>query len=332
MWRRRDGVGMTPRQRLYRVELPLAAPVIMAGIRTAAVWTIGMATLSTAVGQTSLGNFIFSGLQTENWIYVLTGCIAVVILALLVDQLLGLIESGAVRRDGRRIAIGLAALLFGHRHGRARRCCAGPPPTTCSARRISPSNTSSPGLMAERIAKGGHTAARKEGLGSAVIFRALAGNEIDAYVDYSGTLWTNVMGRSDVPPRAVMLEELTRFMRERYGVTVLGALGFENAYALAMRGERAGALGLRTIADLTPLAPRLALGSDLEFLSRPEWAALRNAYGLAFGEEKSFNPTFMYRAIQDGLVDVISAFSSDGRLAGDVPGDSGRRQARHSLL
>jgi osmoprotectant transport system permease protein len=56
-----DGVGMTGRQKLFRVELPLAAPVIMAGIRTAAVWTIGMATLSTTVGQTSLGNFIFSG-------------------------------------------------------------------------------------------------------------------------------------------------------------------------------------------------------------------------------------------------------------------------------
>jgi osmoprotectant transport system permease protein len=83
-----------------------------------------------------------------------------------------------------------------------------------------------------------------------------------------------------------------------------------------MRGDRAAALGVRTIADLTPLAPRLTLGSDLEFLSRPEWAALKRAYGLAFGQEKSFNPTFMYRAIADGQVDVISAFSSDGRLAG----------------
>ena len=312
-----DGVGMTPRQRLYRVELPLAAPVIMAGIRTAAVWTIGMATLSTAVGQTSLGNFIFSGLQTENWIYVLTGCIAVVILALLVDQLLGLIESGAVRRDGRRIAIGLAALLLGTATAGASLLRGPAADYVLGAKNFSEQYILA-GLMAERIAKGGHTAARKEGLGSAVIFRALAGNEIDAYVDYSGTLWTNVMGRSDVPPRAVMLEEMTRFMRERYGVTVLGALGFENAYTLAMRGERAGALGLRTIADLTPLAPRLALGSDLEFLSRPEWAALRNAYGLAFGEEKSFNPTFMYRALQDGMVDVISAFSSDGRLAGNA--------------
>jgi osmoprotectant transport system permease protein len=170
--------------------------------------------------------------------------------------------------------------------------------------------------MAERIEDGGHTATRKEGLGSAVIFRALAGNEIDAYVDYSGTLWTNVMERSDVPPREVMLAELTRVMRERYGVTVLGALGFENAYALAMRRDRAAALGVRTIADLAPLTPRLTLGSDLEFLSRPEWAALKRAYGLAFQQEKSFNPTFMYRAIEDGQVDVISAFSSDGRLAG----------------
>ena len=66
--RRRAGVGMTDRQRLFQVELPLAAPVIMAGVRTAAVWTIGAATLATPVGQTSLGNYIFSGLQTENWV------------------------------------------------------------------------------------------------------------------------------------------------------------------------------------------------------------------------------------------------------------------------
>ena len=69
-----NAVGMTPTQRLLRVEAPLAAPVIMAGIRTAAVWTIGAATLSTPIGQRSLGNFIFTGLQTENWILVLLGC------------------------------------------------------------------------------------------------------------------------------------------------------------------------------------------------------------------------------------------------------------------
>ena len=90
-----DGVGMTPTQRLWRVEAPLAAPVVMAGVRTAAVLTIGTATLATPVGQTSLGNYIFSGLQTENWVFVLFGCVAAAGLALVTDQLLGLIEAGA---------------------------------------------------------------------------------------------------------------------------------------------------------------------------------------------------------------------------------------------
>src|SRR6516225_5520293 len=108
-----SAVGMTSRQKLLRVELPLAAPVFMAGIRTAAVWTIGMATLSTTVGQTSLGNFIFSGLQTENWISVLIGCAAAVALALVADWSLGLIEAGAVGRRMAPTVIGVAVLAIG---------------------------------------------------------------------------------------------------------------------------------------------------------------------------------------------------------------------------
>src|SRR5471030_616927 len=103
-----QGVGMTPRQSLFTVELPLALPVMMAGIRTAAVWVIGTATLSTPIGQTSLGNYIFTGLQTENWIFVLFGCVAAGVLALVVDRLLALAESGMALRS--RIRIGLTAL------------------------------------------------------------------------------------------------------------------------------------------------------------------------------------------------------------------------------
>src|SRR6218665_1513886 len=94
-----EGVGMTERQSLFMVELPLALPVIMAGIRTAAVWVIGTATLATPIGQTSLGNYIFSGLQTQNWVSVLFGCAAASLLALIVDQLLALVERGAQYRS-----------------------------------------------------------------------------------------------------------------------------------------------------------------------------------------------------------------------------------------
>jgi osmoprotectant transport system permease protein len=169
--------------------------------------------------------------------------------------------------------------------------------------------------MSQRLEAQGATTKRKDGLGSAIAFRALAGGDIDVYVDYSGTLWANVMERRDVPSREDMLREITRWMAERHGVLVLGSLGFENAYALAMRRERAAALGVKSIDDLARHARQLNLGADLEFLSRPEWAKLKEVYGLVFSVQRSFNPTFMYRALADGNVDVISAFSSDGRIA-----------------
>jgi osmoprotectant transport system permease protein len=110
---------------------------------------------------------------------------------------------------------------------------------------------------------------------------------------------------------------LARELARRDGVLVLGPLGFENAYALAMRPERAHDLAVATIADLAPKTPDLVIESDLEFLSRPEWAALKAAYGLEFRRLVSYQPTFMYRALESGEVDVISAFSSDGRVAAE---------------
>ncbi|MGB2976166.1 MAG: ABC transporter permease, partial [Phycisphaerae bacterium] len=95
--------GMRPRQVLVRVELPLAMPVIVAGIRTATVWVVGIATLSTPIGQTSLGNYIFTGLQTKNWVSVLFGVVLAAALAIVLDQLIGLAESGAAQRSRRRV-------------------------------------------------------------------------------------------------------------------------------------------------------------------------------------------------------------------------------------
>jgi osmoprotectant transport system permease protein len=311
-----DAVGMTPRQRLLRVEAPLAAPVVMAGIRTAAVWTIGAATLSTVVGQTSLGNYIFSGLQTENWISVLFGCVAAAALALTADQLLALIEAGSSRRDWRPIAAGVAGLALGTLVATIPIFAAPTRTYVVGAKNFSEQLILAE-LLATRLERAGGAARRREGLGSAIIYRALANGDIDVYVDYSGTLWTNVLHRGDAPPRETMLRELASALAARDGVAVLGPLGFENAYVLAMKRERAAALGVSTIADLARHARELTLGSDLEFLNRPEWAALKSAYGLAFKDERSYNPTFMYRALAADDVDVISAFSSDGRIAAE---------------
>jgi osmoprotectant transport system permease protein len=102
--------------------------------------------------------------------------------------------------------------------------------------------------------------------------------------------------------------------RER-NVTLLGDLGFENAYALAMRKSRADELGVRSLADLAAVAPKLVIAGDYEFFGRPEWAALRKAYGLSFRAQREMQAEFMYPAIAAGEVDVIAAYTSDGRIA-----------------
>jgi len=311
-----DGIGMTAGQRLLLVELPLGAPVILAGVRTAAVWTIGAATLATTVGQPSLGNLIFSGLQTENWVRVLVGCAAAAALALIVDGLLALVESGLKRRQRWRIVAGLGALAaalalaFAPMPGAA----AGGETVVIGAKNFSEQYILASAIE-HRLQAAGYRTERRDNLGSTVAYQALAAGDIDVYVDYGGTLWANILQRTDNPPPEAMRAELTRQLRARDHVLVLGALGFENAYALAMRRDRAEALGVRTLDDLTRTAPRLQFGADLEFLSRPEWRSVQSAYRLNFAGQRSYSPTFLYRAVTDGSADLITAFSSDGRIA-----------------
>lgn len=309
-----DGVGMTPRQKLWLVEAPLAAPVVMAGIRTAAVWTIGAATLSTTVGWPSLGDLIFAGLQTQDWALVTAGCVAAAALALAVDALLGIVEWGIRRRKRAPVLAALALLLLGTAAALAPRLAPAPPTITIGAKNFSEQFILAR-LIGRRLEEAGYRVSYREGLGSAVAFRALAGGDIDVYVDYAGTIWANEMRRTDTPAPAAMVAEIGRWAKAEHGIALLGALGFENAYALAMRQADAERLQVRTLADLARVAPQLTLGSDLEFLERPEWRAVRDAYGLRFQGTRNYAPTFMYRAIDSGAADVISAFSSDGRIA-----------------
>ncbi|MBR1187493.1 ABC transporter permease/substrate-binding protein [Bradyrhizobium sp. AUGA SZCCT0160] len=308
-----QGVGMTPRQSLFTVELPLALPVMMAGIRTAAVWVIGTATLSTPIGQTSLGNYIFAGLQTQNWVFVLFGCLSAAVLALTVDQLLALIENGLRNRSrvramlgGAGIAVLVAATLV-------------PTMTRSQTNYVIGAKTFAEqyvlsALMAQRLRAAGLSASSREGLGSNVIFGALAANDIDLYVDYSGTLWANQFQRSDIRPRQEVLDEL-KTMLAKQNITLLGELGFENAYALVMPRKRAEQLGIRSIADLAPHAAGMSMAADYEFFSRPEWAGLKKAYGLSFRAQRQMQPDFMYAAAASGEVDVIAGYTSDGLIA-----------------
>jgi len=330
------GLGMTPMQVLAKVELPLALPVIIAGIRTATVWVVGIATLSAPIGQTSLGTYIFSGLHMENWIAVLFGCVFAAALALVLDQLIGLMQSGvSQRRAGRVVAAGLvlvvviaggialpavqgtslASLAGGPDQEEQRTATAATKRTYVIGSKTFAEQYILAAAIRDQLSAHGLKASLREGLGSAIIFRALATNEIDCYVDYSGTIWVNHMKRDTVADRQAVLEGMTWWLARKHGIRCLGPLGFENAYALALRRERADELGAVSIADLSEAAGTLRIGGSYEFFGRPEWTRLRDAYHLAFAERKQFQATFMYKAVATGEVDVIAAFTSDGRIA-----------------
>ncbi len=313
------GLGMTDRQLLFRVQLPLAMPMIIAGIRTATVWVVGIATLSTPVGATSLGNYIFSGLQTQNFTAVLVGCIAAAGLALVLDGLIRLLQTAAEQRSRGRLAgvaivlllllgIGLAPLLPQNRAG-----------TDSTAVVIGAKTFTEQYILSRLIANtltaAGMTTRTLESLGSTVAFDALIAGRIDAYVEYSGTIWANYMRKTGNPGADAINTRVRDWLRDQHGITRVIPLGFENTYALAMTRAQATALSVRTVDDLAVLAPRLRMGSDYEFFSRPEWTALQAKYGLQFAGQVSMDSSLMYAALEAGKVDIITAFSTDGRIA-----------------
>lgn len=312
-----DGIGMTARQKLWWVEAPLVLPIGMAGVRTAAVWTVGAATLSTTVGQPSLGDLIFAGLQTQAWTLVLAGCAGAAGLALGVDALLALAESGARRRSPARLWGALGLLAAAALAASAPLWPRGDERTVVIGAKNFSEQYILARLIGDRLRAAGYRVSYRDGLGSAVAFGAVAGGDIDAYVDYAGTIWTTEMKRTDVPPRAAQVRAIAEWAQRSHGVALVGALGFENAYAFAMKAAEARGRGIATLEDLARAGPRLRLGSDLEFLDRAEWTAVRRAYGLSFAAATPYSPTFMYRALASGRADVITAFSSDGRIAAD---------------
>lgn len=330
-------VGMTPRQALFRVELPLAAPTILAGVRTATVWVVGAATLSTPVGAPSLGDYIFSGLQTRSWDTVLFGCVFSAGLAIVLDQLLRLVETGVSMRKPRRaiaasaafIALILVALLPAFV-----RFDAAISPRT-SGKTVEKARDNAPGLTDSRIVIGAKSfteqyilseliALRLENagartdvrgnLGSTVAFDALAQSDIDVYVDYTGTLWANILKQETPIPRDRMAVRTAGFLLDEYDVLQLGGLGFENAYGFAVTRETAAALDASTIGALGGLG-RPQVGADPEFFARPEWPRTQQLYGLENARTRSMDSTFMYGAVRDGAVDAITAYTTDGRVA-----------------
>ncbi len=333
------GLGMTDRQILFRIRFPLALPVIVAGLRTSTVWTVGTATLATAVGASGLGSYIFTGLQTRNHAMTLFGCLFAALLAVVLDQALRLVETAVKQRRHRRaaaigtvLAVALTAAVggafwptftqpVGGRMAEDQNVTAGgvPQPGPLSGRGYITGSKSfvESHLLAELIGlsleEAGAEVVNRPSMGSTILFDALRGNSVDVYVDYTGTIWATLMRRTEPASRLRTRIEVTNFLYQEHGVLSVGPLGFKNDYAFAMNEVRAGELGIRSIPDLS--GRNLEIGGDPEVFGRPEWERVRSVYGLDSLVTRPMQAIYMFDAVRNGQVDVITAYTTDGRLA-----------------
>ncbi len=256
-------LGMTPRQLLRQVQLPLALPSIVAGIRVAAVIGVGTATIAAAVGAGGLGEYIFRGLSMVDPTVILAGAIPSAALALTLDGALLLAERAVQARisggrRGRRLIPVVAPLLRVAAAIWIAVAWRGSPATI----RIGSKNFTEQILLGELLAQTlesrGIPVERRLNLGGTFICdRAIRGGDIDAYVEYTGTALTAIFREApDTDSRRVL-----DAVRRRYadaGVTVLDPLGFENTFAILVRRADAEQHQLRTIEDAAPYAVRLA--------------------------------------------------------------------------
>jgi len=316
------GIGMTDGQALMKVKLPLALPVIIAGIRTATVWTVGLATLSTLVGATSFGNYIFTGIQTRNLVAVTVGSIAAAILAVMLDGLIGGIQwlvenrvqksvSGKQKAVKWAVSLGVIVLFSVSVASLLPRPQAdfvvGGKPFT--------EQYIIAGLLAAELEKQGFRVDQRLGLGSDVIYEATQNGSVDVYLEYTGTVWANQMRETENPGRVAVRDAVTDYIDQQSSMVAVGPSGFQNLYALAMRRDRAAELGITSIEDLVPVANTLICGADLEFFGRLEWLSLRDTYTIDFAEKLTFDATLMYSAVNERQVDLITAYTTDGRVA-----------------
>ena len=328
------GLGMTPWQELRQVRMPLALPVLAAGVRTAAVIGVGIATLSAFIGAGGLGQFINRGLALSDTGLILLGAIPSALLALMVDGSIAGLEWAtdqrrhrAQRHAGRNalraaaFALPLALLLApGVALVGRERLSVGSGGSVA----ICTKNFTEQILLGELIAqiveaRTDLSVDRRFGLGGTIVcHNALVAGEVDVYPEYTGTALTAILGRSIEPgaasPGSVFDTVQARY-EARFDVRWLPPFGFDNTYVLLASAGTADSLGLGTISDVAPYARDLSLGVTAEFAERPDgYPGFARHYGYAFAETRDLEPGLLYQAVAEGAVDLAFGFATDGRI------------------
>jgi osmoprotectant transport system permease protein len=315
------GMGMTGRQILWNVDLPLALPVILAGVRSGAVNVSAMVVIGAYVGAGGLGQYVFNGISRSDNGLIWLGSLPVLALTLLLFWALGGLAWLSRKNSDLGMALGggLIVLLsayavFATAEGslRSRRA-----DVVVGAKDFTEGQ-----ILAEIVkqmieAHTGLTAEVKSNLPTSVILKALQAGEIDVYPEYTGVLLTSKEALDEPVPadRSAITALVREKMKDRFGLVLLDTFGLNNTYAPCVTGETARKYRLRSISDLRA-TPQLRVVIDLSFRTRPDgWDGLVQTYGLRFDQPPTqVSPDLLYRALEQRAADLVIGFATDWQI------------------
>lgn len=327
------GIGLTKFQILTKVQLPLALPVIMSGIRISSVTAVGLMTMAAFIGGGGLGYLVFSGIRTVNNYQILAGAIPACLLALIVDFLFGLIESLVTPKSIQKR--NSSKKFFSLNSSKSKKYV-----LTTSACLILcifvATNVSAQGSKVITIASKDFTeqevlcnilsevienktdisVERKTALGGTqVCFSALKSGDIDMYVEYSGTCYGDILKYKPISDVEKTYNTAKKDFKEKFNIEALKQMGFNNTYTLAVKQDTAKKYNLKNISDLAKVGNKLIISPSLEFLNREDGViGLKKAYDFKFKDEIGIDGSPKYTALMNNESDVIDAFSTDGLL------------------
>ncbi|GHI00925.1 ABC transporter permease/substrate-binding protein [Neobacillus kokaensis] len=320
------GIGLTKSQTMRKIQLPLAFPMIMAGIRISAVTAVGLMTIAAFVGAGGLGYLVFSGVQSVDNAMILAGAIPACLLALVIDFVVGKLETtlsykgkqkSTTGKKTKKLIVSFAAVLL---------IAAGSFTIFSKANAkdkivIGSKNYNEQlilgNIMADLIeAKTDIQVERKLNLGgSQVTFSAINKGDVDMYVEYTGTAFVSILNQKPINNPDKVFDYVQKEFQQKYGIKWLQPLGFNNTYAMAVRQDTAKKYGLKTVSDLAKVSDQLTVGPTIEFSTREDGLkGLTKTYNMNFKKVKAVDGGLRYTALDNHKSDVIDAFSTDGLI------------------
>lgn len=308
------GIGMKPLRRLTKVELPIAMPVMMAGIRTAMLLIIGTATLAALIGAGGLGDLILLGIDRNDSSLILIGAIPAALLAIIFDFILRYME----RLSYKKLLLTLSAIvivivlaivipLLAHKGDKimlAGKLGSEPSIITNMYKILIEDETYD-------------TVEVKDGMGkTSFLFNALKSDNIDGYLEFIDTV-LDELTKEDLKSKkeSAMYQQAKSSLENKYNMTMLKPMKYNNTYALAVKRDFAKKNNIKTIGDLRKIEDKLKPGFTLEFNDRPDgFKAVKKAYHLNILNVKTMEPKLRYTAVKKGDINLIDAYSTDAEL------------------